>query len=83
MIGRVTKQVNTCDHDVLSTVNQMWHLGNYEHFICNGQKLDRVETTLSVVSMQKSYPLPKVVAIFAAETASSYVRLDKTIIRKV
>ena len=75
IIGRVTVHANARDHHVRSTVDQMGYLGSYEHFGCNGQGLHRVGIPLSVVSMQKSIRLPKVVTNLAAKRASSSVRL--------
>lgn len=79
MIRRVTEQANARDHHVRSTVDQMRHPGSYGQLRYNGQGPHRIGTTLSVVSMQKSVHLSKVVAILAAERASSYLRLDDTV----
>ena len=83
MTGRMTKQANARDHNVQSTVDQIWHLNSYKHFGCNGQGLHRVGTTLSVVSMQKSVRFPKVLVILAGERISNNVWLNETVTGKV
>ena len=83
MIGQVTEQASVRDHHDRSNVDQMWHLGSYEHFGSSEQGLNRVETTMSVATMQNSVRLPKAVAIFAAERARSYVWLNETVTGKV
>ena len=84
MVRRMNEQANVSlpDH-FRSIVGLMWHLGNCEHFGCIGQRFLPVGTILSVVTMRKNVHLPKVVAILAAERASSCFPFDKSVTGKI
>ena len=83
MTGRMTKQANARDHNVQSTVDQIWQLDSYEHSGFNGRGLVRIGATLSAALVKKSVRLPKVVAILVAERASIYARLEEIVTGKV
>ena len=77
------EQTNARDHHIRSIVDQVYHIGSNNYFVCNGKGLHRLETTLSIALMQKYVRLRKVVIILAAKRANSYIQRDKTVRGKV